>query len=151
MRIAFRLLLLLALAAGLFRAAEPPALLLSEEKHLANARQLTFAGENAEAYFSADDRWLSFQSHEGRGACDQIYVMATDGSGRRLVSTGKGKTTCAYFFPDGQRLLYSSSHLASPDCPPPPDSSRGYVWPILAGYDIFTVRPDGSDLRRGGR
>jgi len=148
MRIAFRLLLLLTLAAGLFRAAEPPALLLPEEKHLTNARQLTFTGENAEAYFSADDRFLSFQSHEGRGACDQIYVMAADGSGRRLVSTGKGKTTCAYFFPNGKRLLYSSSHLASPDCPTPPDYSRGYVWPILAGYDIFTARPDGSDLRR---
>src|SRR3989338_611738 len=94
MRIAFRLLLLLTLAAGLFRAAEPPALLLPAEKHLTNARQLTFTGENAEAYFFADDRFLSFQSHEGRGACDQIYVMAAAGRGRRLVSTGKGKTTC---------------------------------------------------------
>src|SRR3989338_7604630 len=147
MRIAFRLLLLLTLAAGLFRAAEPAALLLPEGEHRTTARRWTFPGENPEASFSADDRFSSLQSHEGRGACDQIYVMAADGSGRRLVSTGKGKTTCAYFFPNGKRLLYSSSHLASPDCPTPPDYSRGYVWPILAGYDIFTARPDARDLR----
>ena len=152
MRTVLRLLLLAGLAAGLFCAAASgagdSALLLPEETRLANVRQLTFAGENAEAYFSADDLYLSFQSHEGRGGCDQIYTMKTDGTDRRLVSTGRGKTTCAYFFPDGERLLYSSTHLASPDCPPPPDYSRGYVWPVLKEYDIFTARPDGSDLRR---
>ncbi len=124
------------------------------ERHLRNVRQLTFGGENAEAYFSRDDKRLIFQSTRPPFACDQIFVMAADGAPPapaaepRLVSTGKGRTTCAYFFPDGERILYSSTHLASADCPPKPDYSRGYVWALYAGYDIFTARPDGSDLRR---
>src|SRR5688572_15881932 len=78
---------------------------LPQEVHLRNLRQLTFGGENAEAYFSADGRKLSFQStREGR-ACDQIYTMNTDGSGVRMVSNGTGRTTCAYFLPDGKRVL----------------------------------------------
>jgi Tol biopolymer transport system component len=138
-----------ALAGALLLRAQPPASLsLPEEKHLRNVRQLTFAGENAEAYFSADNRELIFQSHEGAEACDQIYTMTTDGSGRRRVSTGAGKTTCAYFFPRANSILYSSTHLADPACPPRPDYSRGYVWPVYASYDIFTARRDGSRLRR---
>lgn len=118
------------------------------ERHLRNVRQLTFGGENAEAYFSADGQRLIFQSKRDGRACDQIYTMRVDGTGLRLVSTGQGRTTCAYFFPDGERILYSSTHLAGPECPPPPDRSRGYVWPIYPSYDIFTARADGSDLRR---
>jgi Tol biopolymer transport system component len=123
-------------------------LLLPEEKHLRNARQLTFGGENAEAYFSFDDKQLIFQYHEGPGACDQIYTMDANGGNRRMVSTGRGRTTCAYFFPDGKRILYSSTHGAGADCPPPPDRSRGYVWKLYPEYEIYTARPDGSDLRR---
>lgn len=118
------------------------------EEHLRNLRQLTTAGENAEAYFSADDRWLIFQGHEGPDACDQIYIMDTGGGQRRLVSTGKGRTTCGYFFPAGDRILFSSTHLGSEACPPRPDYSRGYVWPIEAAYDIFTANPDGSELQQ---
>jgi Tol biopolymer transport system component len=66
----------------------------------------------------------------------------------RLVSTGKGKTTCGYFLDHGRRVLYASTHLDSPDCPPRPDYSRGYVWPMYAGYDIFSAARDGSDIRR---
>jgi Tol biopolymer transport system component len=127
---------------------QPQALDQPQEGHLRNLRQLTFAGENAEAYFSPDDRWLIFQGHEGPDACDQIYAMDVSGNQRRLVSTGKGRTTCGYFFPTGNRLLFSSTHLASDVCPPPPDYSRGYVWPLEKGYDIFTANWDGSDLRR---
>jgi Tol biopolymer transport system component len=121
---------------------------LASEKHLRNVRQLTFGGENAEAYFSGDGRQLIFQSKRDGRPCDQIYEMNTDGSDVRMVSTGKGRTTCSYFFPNGRRILYSSTHLASPDCPPPPDYSHGYVWAIYPGYDIFTARPDGSDLKQ---
>jgi Tol biopolymer transport system component len=121
---------------------------LPKERHLRNVRQLTFAGENAEAYFSADDHWLIFQGHEAEGTCDQIYVMDTDGGNRRLVSTGQGRTTCGYFFPAGDRILFSSTHLGSPACPAPPDYSQGYVWPLETSYDIFTARPDGSELRQ---
>ncbi|MBI3934461.1 MAG: PD40 domain-containing protein [Acidobacteria bacterium] len=129
-------------------AAQTPALTFPQETHLRNLRQLTFAGENAEAYFSADDRWLIYQGHEGDENCDQIYIMDTSGGNRRLVSTGRGRTTCGYFFPAGDRILYSSTHLGSPACPPRPDYSKGYVWPLEKSYEIFTAKPDGSDLVR---
>ncbi len=126
--------------------AGPPGLELPGERHLRNVRQLTFGGENAEAYFSFDGRELVFQStREGRG-CDQLYVMGVDGSHPRMVSTGKGAVTCGYFFPDGRRLLFSSTHERGPDCPPRPDLSQGYVW-ALHPFQLYTVRPDGTDLR----
>lgn len=121
---------------------------LSEEKRLRNLRQLTFGGENAEAYFSSDNRRLIFQATREGHECDQIYEMETDGSSLRVVSTGKGRCTCAYFFPNGKRILYSSTHLAGESCPPKPDYSLGYVWALYPGYDLFTARPDGSDLHR---
>jgi len=121
---------------------------LSTEKHLRNVRQLTDGGENAEAYFSGDGRELIFQSKRDGRACDQIYTMRADGSGARMVSTGKGRTTCSYFFPGKKRILYSSTHLASAECPPPPDFSRGYVWAIYSSFDVFTAKPDGSGVKR---
>lgn len=121
---------------------------MPEERHLRNVRQLTFGGENAEAYFSGDGRSLIFQSKREGRKCDQIYTMRADGSGQRMVSTGGGATTCSYIFPGGRRLLYASTHLASQECPPPPDRSRGYVWAVHPGFDIFTAKPDGSDLKR---
>jgi TolB protein len=132
---------------GAVQQAEP--LQLPDEKHLRNVRQLTFGGENAEAYFSRDGQQLIFQSKRDHAECDQIYTMrANDGSNARMVSTGKGRTTCSYFFPAKERILYSSTHLGSSACPPKPDYSRGYVWAIYPSYDIFTARLDGSDLKR---
>ncbi len=120
------------------------------EVHLANIRQLTFGGENAEAYFSADGKELIFQSTRDGLGCDQIFRMKTDGSGVKMVSTGKGRTTCAYFFPDASRILYASTHLGGPDCPPVPPRRPGgrYIWAIYASFDIFSAAPDGGDLRR---
>ena len=123
-------------------------LAMPAEKHLRNMRQLTFGGENAEAYFSADGRKLIFQSKRDGRECDQIYTMNSDGAGVSMVSTGMGRTTCSYFFPKKQRILYSSTHRAAKECPPRPDYSRGYVWPIYPSYDIFTARVDGSDLKQ---
>jgi TolB protein len=127
----------------------PPLLAVLElpgERHLRNVRQLTFGGENAEAYWSFDGSELILQStREGRD-CDQEYVMRPDGSGARMVSTGRGRVTCGYFFPDGRRILYSSTHEQAPGCPPKPDLSMGYVWPLY-DYQLYTARPDGSDLR----
>jgi len=129
--------------------AEPRGLLFpGEERHLANIRQLTFGGENAEAYFSADGKKLIFQSTRPPFLCDQIFVLDLETNEVRLVSTGKGRTTCAYFFPKGDRIIYSSTHHVSPDCPPSPDRTRGYVWALYDGYDIFSARVDGSDLRQ---
>lgn len=119
-----------------------------EEVHLRNVRQLTFEGENAEAYFSGDGRQLIFQSTHGDLPCDQIFTVNVDGSGKKMVSTGKGRTTCAYFFPDGSRIVYASTHLGSPDCPPPPPRGQTYVWAVYKSYDIFSAQPDGSDLKR---
>ncbi len=118
------------------------------ERHLKNVRQLTFGGENAEAYFSGDGQRLIFQSRRDGRACDQIYTMRADGSDVQMVSTGGGATTCSYFFPNDKRILFSSTHLAASECPPRPDYSKGYVWPIRPSFDIFTARPDGSDLKR---
>jgi TolB protein len=120
----------------------------SDEKHLRNIRQLTFGGENAEAYFSPDGTQLIFQSKRDGRECDQIYRMRTDGSGVSMLSTGMGTTTCSYFLPKQKRVLFSSTHLGGKECPPRPDRSKGYVWPIYPSFDIFTARPDGSDLKR---
>jgi TolB protein len=119
----------------------------SGEVHLANLRQLTFGGQNAEAYFSPDGKQLVFQRTEKDGGCDQEYIMNTDGSDMHRVSNGLGRTTCGYFYAGGTRILYSSTAHISDSCPPPPDYSLGYVWPI-PDFDVYTSKPDGSDLQR---
>ncbi len=131
--------------AGGSAAARPDSLHFSGERHLANIRQLTFGGENAEAYLSFDDKRLTFQSTRGGAACDQIYTMNLDGSDPVLISGGKGRTTCSYWYPDGKRILYSSTMKASPDCPPVPDRSRGYVWKLYPEFDIYVASADGSN------
>jgi Tol biopolymer transport system component len=121
---------------------------LPAEKHLRNIRQLTFGGENAEAYYSSDGKKLIFQSTRPGIECDQIFEMKVDGTGVRMLSNGKGRTTCSYYLPGTRRIIYSSTHLASPDCPPKPDFSRGYVWAIYPGFDIFAASADGSNPQR---
>lgn len=142
-------------AAALFAAAAPAARAqvniprepLAGESHLANLRQLTNTGTQAEAYFSRDGQWITFQStREGR-TCDQQYVMKTDGSALKRISNGQGKTTCGWFLPDGKTLFFGSSHANQNACPPKPDPSKGYVWG-LDPFDIYTVSRDGTDLKR---
>lgn len=119
----------------------------AREKHLGEIRQLTFGGENAEAYWSPDSQKLIFQSTREGNACDQIYTMDLGSGETKLVSTGKGKTTCSYFlFPKGERILYGSTHGNAPECPAKPDRSLGYAWP-LDEMDVYTAKPDGSDLK----
>jgi TolB protein len=119
----------------------------SGEVHLRNIHQLTFGGQNAEAYFSANGRLITFQSTREGNGCDQQYVMNADGSGVHRISNGLGRTTCGYFYDHDRRVFFASTDAASPACPPHPDYSHGYVWRI-DDYDIYTARPDGSDLRR---
>ncbi len=121
---------------------------LPAEKHLRNIKQLTFGGENAEAYFSSDGKQLIFQSTRDEHGCDQIYTMNVDGSNVKLISNGDGRTTCSYFFPGEKRVLYSSTYLGDKQCPPRPDFSKGYVWAVYPTFDIFTAKPDGSDLKQ---
>jgi TolB protein len=117
------------------------------ERHFGNIRQLTFGGENAEAYFSADGERLIFQSKRGGHGCDQEYVMNVDGSGVKRVSNGFGKTTCGYFYGGDTKIFFGSTHAADTACPPKPDPSKGYVWG-LDPYDIYTANPNGSGLKR---
>ena len=121
---------------------------LPGESHLKNIRQLTFGGENAECYFSFDGTKFSFQSTREDLKCDQIYTMKTDGSGQQLISTGKGRTTCAYYLPDNKTILFASTHLADINCPPNPDFSKGYVWALYDSYDIFTADENGNILNQ---
>ena len=117
-------------------------------RYLANIRQLTSGGQNAEAYWSPDGEELVFQSTRGEHRCDQIYVMKSDGSDVRMVSTGKGATTCGYFLPGGGEILFGSTHEGGDACPPRPDRSKGYVWAVYPSYDIFVVGRDGKGLRK---
>ena len=117
------------------------------EKHLRNIKQLTFGGTNAEAYFSFDETKLIFQSTRPPYECDQIFTMDLDGSNQKLVSTGTGRTTCAYFFPGDARILFGSTHGGGPQCPPRPDKSKGYVWGVFNDYDIYLANADGSALK----
>lgn len=120
---------------------------LPTERHFRSLKQITFGGENAEAYFSHDGNWLTLQStREGR-TCDQQYIMRIDGSAARRISDGRGKTTCGWFFPGDKRLFFASTSAHDSTCPPKPDPSKGYVW-ALDRYDIYTVNRDGSGLKR---
>jgi Tol biopolymer transport system component len=138
-------------APGRFRPAAAGAVPVApdpREVRLANLRQLTFGGQNAEAYWDWSGTRLVFQSTRPPFGCDQIFTMREDGSDLRLVSTGRGRTTCAFFFPDGRRVVYASTHLGDAACPPPPDRSRGYVWPLYPSWDIFAGDLDGGPLTR---
>ena len=116
------------------------------EKHLTNIRMLTDGGENAEAYLSFDEQKLIFQATFGELKCDQIFTMKIDGTEKQLVSTGNGRTTCSYFLPGDERIIYSSTHLTDQECPPPPDRSKGYVWQLYDSFDIFSANSDGTDV-----
>ncbi len=144
---ALRFLVVLCLGLSVFAGRQNPAPAANSEKHLRNVRQLTFGGENAEAYFSPDGAQLIFQSTRDGHGCDQIYTMNIDGSDVRRVSTGAGRTTCGYYYPAGKEILFASTHKAGAVCPPKPSYERGYVWPIYDGYDIYRASADGSNVR----
>ena len=120
-----------------------------QETNLRNIRQLTFGGDNAEAYWSFDNTMLSFQAKntDWDAPCDQIYYMSAEGfAGDRppLVSTGRGRTTCAYFMPGDTTILYASTHPGGDACPPEPGRENGYVWPIYPDFDIFVADLEGN-------
>jgi TolB protein len=132
------------------------------ERHLANVRQLTFGRQNAEAYFSfsgaklifqSTNNWManSFAGSQSTGVpdlgCYQMYTMDLENGAIRLVSTGTGVTTCGYFFPGDRRVLFSSTHLKAPNCPPKVKREGRYRW-ALDDYDIFSVRIDGQEIQR---
>src|SRR5216684_3401782 len=116
--------------------------------HLDNIKQLTFGGQNAEAYWAPDGKRLIFQSTRDKLQCDQIFVMNADGSDQHMVSSGKGRTTCGYFLGDNQHILYASTHEGGDACPPSADRSKGYVWAVYPGYDIFLATVDGKIVKK---
>ncbi len=129
-----------------------------EEKHLKNIRQLTFGADNAEAYWSFDGKMISFQSNNPAWGfnCDQIFCMPLEGADinngykPRLVSTGFGRTTCAFFLPGNKQILYASTHLGGKECPKDVERKPGgkYLWPIYRSYDIFVAGLDGKISRQ---
>jgi Tol biopolymer transport system component len=128
-----------------------------QELHLKNLRQLTFGGDNAEAYWSPDGEMLVFQANNSEWAtqCDQIFVMPAAGLASQetvapLVSTGKGRTTCSYFMPDGKSIVYASTHETNENCPPTPErrADGKYVWPIYNSFDIYQADLKGNILKK---
>jgi Tol biopolymer transport system component len=146
MKISIGVLVCSAVLAAWSQAPAPSTAKVEVERHFKNIKQLTHGGENAEAYFSPDGSHLIFQSTRDGYPCDQIYTIKIDGTDLRKVSTGKGRTTCGYFYPGSKQILYASTHEALAACPPKPSYERGYVWPIYDGYDIYRANPDGSNL-----
>ena len=128
-----------------------------EEVHFKNIQQLTFGGDNAEAYFSFDGKWLIFQRTNPKDglACDQMFIGKVPAPGEkfryRMVSTGKGRTTCGFFTRDGKHILYASTHLGADTCPPVPDRKKygnKYIWPLYSSYDIFMADLDGKIVKQ---
>jgi TolB protein len=120
----------------------------AQTNHLSDVHQLTHGGQNAEAYWGPDGKRLIFQTTRPPYDCDQMFVMNADGSDQHLVSTGKGRTTCGYFLADNKHIVYASTHLADAACPANPDRSKGYLWGVFAGYDIFLAGDDGKVEKR---
>lgn len=127
------------------------------EVHFKNMKQLTFGGDNAEAYFSPDGKYLVYQRTDAKNGimCDQIWMgkipeKEGDTFQPKLVSTGTGRTTCAYFYPDGKHILYASTHLGSKECPPVPDKEKmkRYIWPIYETFDIFKADTNGNIVQQ---
>ncbi len=129
-----------------------------QEKHLKNIKQLTFGGDNAEAYWSFDGKDIVFQANTKAWGleCDQIFTMRandilSDGKKAKLISTGKGRTTCSYFLPGDSTIVYSSTHLGGDACPIPPkkeDHGGKYVWPVFETFDIFVADTKGNQLKQ---
>ena len=123
-----------------------------DEKHLVNIRQLTYGGDNAEAYYSFDGKKLVFQmtNPDFNAACDQIFISTISRFNPTMISTGMGRTTCSYFLPGDSTILYASTHLASKDCPPKPAPrpDHKYIWPIYPEFDIFVADLSGKIIKQ---
>lgn len=127
------------------------------EHHFKSLRKITNGGDNAEAYWSFNDEMLVMQANNAKWntSCDQIFYFnrTTDdliNNQAKMVSTGKGRTTCSYFLPGDTTILYASTHLGNDACPPvpAPRADHKYVWPIYADFDIFVADLKGNVLKQ---
>ncbi len=133
-------------------------LLLPEEKKFANIVQLTFGGDNAEAYWSSDSKSIVFQRTiiKENIPCDQIFYGKLPSKKNkkftyRLISTGKGRTTCAFFTKDNKHVVYASTHETADSCPPPVDKTKygnRYIWPLYRGFDIYMSDLNGNIIKK---
>lgn len=128
-----------------------------DEKHFKNIQQLTYGGDNAEAYFSFDNKWIIFQRTNPKEGlnCDQIFIGKVPKMGEKfaykMVSTGKGRTTCGSIMKDGKHIIYASTHLGADTCPPVPDRKKygnKYIWPLYESYDIFMADMNGKIVKQ---
>lgn len=135
----------------------PDTVLYPQEQHFRNMQQLTFGGDNAEAYFSFDGKWLVFQKTNIKEGilCDQIFIGKIPSPGEKfepkMISTGKGRTTCGTFTKDDKHVIYASTHLGADTCPPVPDRKKygnKYIWPLYPAYDIFMADLDGKIVKQ---
>ena len=122
------------------------------EHHMKNVTQLTFDGDNGEAYFSRDGLKLIYQSNREGYACDKIWIMNIDSSDKYMVSPDHGAHTCSFFFPDSKKIVFASTGHIPKDCPPKPKTPEsfqgiGHVWPLYP-YDIFISNIDGSGIKK---
>ena len=150
--------ILIVLFSGLSLMAQQDTVQFEGETHFKNVQQLTFGGDNAEAYWSFDSKRIIFQKTNPKEGivCDQIFMgnlplNQVDPFKYKLVSTGKGRTTCAYFMKDGKHIIYASTHEGSADCPPPVDRAKygnKYIWPLYNTYDIFMADTNGNVLKK---
>ncbi|HSZ84688.1 MAG TPA: hypothetical protein VK787_01585, partial [Puia sp.] len=131
--------------------------LYPQERHFKNIRQLTFGGDNAEAYFSFDGKYLIFQhkNEKENVLCDQMYIgkipqTPDEKFEPKMISSGKGRTTCGFFTKDGKHIIYASTYLGGDSCPPVPDRQKmkRYIWPIYETYDIFMADLNGKIVKR---
>lgn len=128
----------------------------AQEKHLKNIQKLTNGGDNAEAYFSPNSKLLTLQVSNPKAniPCDQIYLYdlqnkTYSSENLKLISTGKGRTTCSYFMPDGKHILYASTHAATAECPAPPKSKDGkYLWAVYPEFDIYMADLNGKIVKQ---
>ena len=121
----------------------------SDDRHMTNLQQLTFEGDNGEAYFSFDSQRLIYQSNRGGYACDKIWTMDLDGGNKRMVSPDRGAHTCSFYYPDREHIVFASTSHLDGACPPKPDLPKHirYAWPLY-GYDIYRANADGSGMSR---
>lgn len=128
----------------------------AQEKHLKNLKQLTYGGDNAEAYFSPNGKFAAFQSNNKAWGlqCDQIFALDIEKASKdttykpTMVSTGKGRTTCSYYMPDGKNILYASTHKGNDSCPPTPHIKGKYLWAVYADFDIFIADAKGKIIKQ---
>ncbi len=132
-------------------------LLYPEEKHFKNIQQLTFGGDNAEAYWSFDGQRIVFQRTSAKDGlpCDQIFMGKVPKMDEKftykMISSGKGRTTCSFFTKDGKHIIYASTFEGGEACPPVPDRSKygnKYIWAVYKDFDIYMADLDGKIVKK---